>query len=1376
MVDPLSLFDPRTRTWFESRFETATDIQTRAWPVIAAGGHVLLTAPTGSGKTLTAFLWALDRLAFGAGGRVLYISPLKALNRDVAVNLLEPLEGVGADVSVAVRSGDTDAAERRRQLRRPPDILVTTPESLHLLLSSHGGRRVLGQIGTVILDEIHAVAGSRRGTLLMASLERLTELNGEFQRIALSATVRPLKRMAAFVGGVGRDVAIVESSAEKRIECRVHAPPEADAPIWPALAAELREVALGNRSTLIFVNSRARAELLARHMNENCDDPIAYAHHGSLAHEARRLVEERLKRGELRAIVATSSLELGIDIGALDEVVLVQAPPSLNSAVQRIGRAGHQVGAVSRGRLYPTFIGDYVDAAVLAPLVQGRVVESLRVPRAPLDVLAQLLVAMVGIEERAPDDLFALLRRSDPYRDLTRESFDRVVAMLCGRYADSRVRELRARLHEDPETGRLRGTPAALPLVWRSGGVIPDRGYYTLKIHGQPGRLGELDEEFVWEARRGDLFQFGAQTWRVERIHRNDVEVLPSERQGAKPPFWRAEAITRDFEYSERVGRFLDEADRRLDEPAFREELMAQRSFDERAADALLDGLRRQRDHTDCALPGRTHVVVEHPAVTAGGGDGRQIIVHAPWGGRLLRPFEIALAAAWEKETGERLETFSNNDALMATLPEGLDAATLFRLVDAASLEPLVRGHLERTGFFATRFRENAQRALLLPRRGPSNRTPLWLNRLRASKLMRSIGRYDDFPILAETWRTCLEDEFDLPMLARMLDEVRNGSIRVSEVHTKTPSPFANGIGWRSVNVHMYEGEEPLAARSSLSDRVLREALTDSALRPRIKLALVAELESKLQGDAPGYGPEEDDDWRTHIEERLLGRYPGEEPPPSGLVRVAWGEGLVISERQQARLDRARGGDQSALTSCLEEQLRYRGPVTLAALAQEWDLPASSIEAALFPLVESGVLIADRITKNAAATEYCDAENLERLLRMGRWARRPSRAPRPVQDLAPFLAARQGILPRASLQAGLEALFGFSAPVALWEEAILPARVANYRAADLDDLLRDSELAWVGTGPQRCTFAFVEDLPLLLEPTTEVPEPFPEGGGRYDFFELQQRAGEGSSADVDTAELTDRLWSLAWEGRITGDSFAAVRQGIEHRFKPTPARRRRRGFRSWQATRPLAGSWRALRIDGPPDELDALERDKDRARMLLARYGIVCRALLRHELPPLGWGRLQRALRIMELAGEVIGGSFFEGLGGLQFIAPELIDAPAGEGVWWAHSHDPASLCGTGIDERLPPRAPSTLVVRDGGLLVLIVRRSGAELEWQTDEPRTEHLQVFDDMLTRSVRPPTRVEIETIDGVAAARHATAPLFFDRGYFDDRGKLAKETPR
>jgi len=1370
-VSALAPFAPEIRAWFNERFDAPTDVQTKAWPVIASGEHTLLTAPTGSGKTLTAFLWALDRLATGAWDPselcVLYVSPLKALNRDIAINLLDPLEGLARpEITVGVRSGDTDTAERRRQLKKPPSILVTTPESLHLLLSSHGGRRILPSIRTVILDEIHAVADNKRGTLLMSAVERLTELTGEFQRVALSATVNPMARMAAFVGGPERSVRTVESTAEKRIDLTVHSVPQEDAPLWPRIAAEIRDVALKNRSTLVFVNSRARAEHLTRLVNESSDEPIAYAHHGSLAHATRQLVEERLKCGELRAIIATSSLELGIDIGALDEVLLIQSPPSMHSAVQRVGRAGHHVGATSVGRLYATFGRDAVDAAVLAPLVRERAVESLRIPRAPLDVLAQVLVAMCGVEERTPDSLFRLLTRSDPFHDLTRASFDRVVAMLCGRYADSRVRELRPRLHQHPESGLLQAAKGALSLVWGSGGVIPDRGYYTVRIQGHPGKLGELDEEFVWEARRGDLFAFGAQTWEVVRVRRDDVEVVPSNREGAKPPFWRAEAISRDFEFCERIGTFLEEADSRIDDDHYAEVLERERHLTAEASTQLVRSMRAQRESTGCSLPHRRHIVVEHPRTTAGGGTGKQVILHAPWGARVLRPLEIALAAAWEAENGERAETFSNNDCILVTLTSGLAATDIFRLVNSGNVESLLRGQLERSAFFGGRFRECAQRALLLPRGGFGKRTPLWLNRLRSARLLQNVRRYDDFPILAETWRTCLEDEFDLAALHRVLDEVAGGSINVSEVETATPSPFAGSIGWQSVNTYMYEDDRGVAEGATrLSDRVIAEALRDSTLRPRIDPSVIDDLDAKLRRTAPGYAPESDEEWRVHVEERLLVRA-WDGSLPDGLQHVEWGGGWVVSERQRARLERARDGDSAALVSVLEEQLRYRGPVTVATLADEWDVNAERIAEALDTLVERGGLIADLLSRDAEILEFCDAENLERLLRMSRDRPRQQWTPRPLRELAPFLAARQGIGHPGDLPSALESLFGFEAPVTLWESALLPARVDDYRPEALDDLMRDSDLVWFGTGKERVSFAFREDLPLFLAPRADAPTPFPEAGGRYDFFELQERAQA-----TDTSAFATRIWELAFEGAITNDSFAALRQGVANRFKPASVRKTRRGFQRWQSSRPLLGNWSALRVPAAENDLEELERDKERARILLGRYGLLCRALLKNESTMLGWGRLQRALRIMELAGEVVAGIFFEGLDGLQFMARGAWKDSVAEGIWWTHSMDPASLCGTGLDASLPPRSPSTLVVRDGADLLLVLRRNGAELHWH-GEPRSEALAVLD-ALGRSSRK--RIQIETIDGQTAARHTSAALFLERGFFDDRGQLIKDAP-
>lgn len=709
MHETLKLFHPLIQRWFIERIGTPTEVQAAAWPRIAEGRHVLATAPTGSGKTLTAFLWGLNQLLSGAwtpgGLRMLYVSPLKALNNDIQRNLLSPLaelRAVFAQAGVAVpaiealvRSGDTEQSERRRMLRRPPEILITTPESLNLLLSTHSAQPILRGVETVILDEIHAIAPTKRGTHLMSAIERLARLSGEFQRVALSATVKPLDVVADFVGGYiqrgeayeKRPVSIIEAKGAKQYEIAVRFPEggfgeEQPSPVMPRLAAQLKERILRNHSTLIFTTNRRHCERLSLLINEDEEEIIAYSHHGSLSREMRMVVEQRLKNGELRAIVATSSLELGIDIGALDEVLLVQTPFTVASAVQRVGRAGHTVGAVSRGTLFPIHGRDILDAAVMARAVATQDIETLAPVAAPLDVLAQVLVSMACMEPWRLDALYAFIRTCWSFNTLSRAQFDLVIDMLGGRYEDSRLRILQPLLSIDRISGIASAKPASLRILYGSGGTIPDRGSFTLRHAGTHAKIGELDEEFVWERRIGDSFTLGMQSWTIRNITHNDVLVESAPPRMKYVPFWRAEDQDRNFAFAEAVSRFCEAADKRLDDYDFAEELRARYFLDTPASEALVHFLKRQRAATGKPLPHRHHILIEYCSERAVEEGLTLAILHTQWGGCVNRPFAVALAQAWEDRTGETLDIMAMNECVVLSMSSDAPAVDFFAIVE----------------------------------------------------------------------------------------------------------------------------------------------------------------------------------------------------------------------------------------------------------------------------------------------------------------------------------------------------------------------------------------------------------------------------------------------------------------------------------------------------------------------------------------------------------------------------------------------------------------------------------------------------------------------------------------------------------------------
>ena len=1393
-------FDKSVQQWFEANFDEPTPVQMAAWPIIASGDHALITAPTGSGKTLTAFTWSLSQFANGTWPtgqtKVLYISPLKALNNDIQKNLITPLNALHKDyacppIRVGTRSGDTSQSERQRLLRAPPDILITTPESLSLMLTTAKGRIALANVATVILDEIHSVIDNRRGVLLMTNIERLASLSGEFQRIALSATVSPLDVVANFIAGYDeqgktRTVRIVDPPGAKNIEFRVRFPEAAKhaadegKKIWNPLTDDFRDIIDENRSTLFFTNSRRLAEKITLKINQQQVSPLAYAHHGSLAREIRTEVGTRLKKGELKAIVATNSLEMGIDIGHLDEVVMVQSPPSIAATLQRIGRSGHGVGETSVGTLYPTHAQDFLSAAVLADAIESREIEPLRPMQAPLDVLAQIVISICATEPWVIDDVFGLITRASPYHKLARPQFDLVIEMLAGRYAGSRIRELKARITHDRINQTIQSTRGAILAMYNSGGTIPDRGYYQMRHADTGGVIGELDEEFVWEATIGDNFTLGTQHWQIHRITHNDVMVRAAKPGTAAPPFWRSEFFNRSFHFSNRIAQYLEMQESGIAAGQTDESLahlVADRGFAETAAQELMDFLNSQREHTQTALPHRHHLLLElvraGPAGYQGPDDPQQLVMHTYWGGQLNQPYALALRAAWRKKYGQKLDVHADNNAIVLQYKGKIDPHDVVTLVNSENLIDLLRQSLEQSGFFGARFRECAGRSLLLTKQRFNQRLLLWMSRMQAKKLMSQVKKLDNFPVLLETWRTCLDDEFDLPNLYAVLEELQQGVISWSFVTTTTPSPFAQDLTFNQVSRYMYADDTPEDEEvSRLGMDAISEAIHNDALRPTIDASIIEDFLSKRQRTREGYQPEDAENWHEWLKERIL--IPAAEIP-STLPKLSHGVWLLVDDRSWlTHLELVSGlygcghfsGAPPEGTPDIEES---RSALQISREILSFYGPLTEVEITdLLPQVDNDLLTVDETfiygTLKSEVTEqqWCDADNFEILIRMQRTQRRSAFEPLAHIDLPRFWAQlhrlHQDPSPPNAVYA-LETLRGYPAPVKTWLEDLAAARLNGRTLLELEDVLQTQGMHWQGVDTEQITIAYPEDLDLLrVNQQGDLTEFFADPAASYRFDQIFEQTLE--TAGIDRQTFNGRWWQEVWSGALTSDSLSPLSQGLLQKFEmPSPTQNTSSRRHMARHPRGWSGLWHLTPQAAAPDPLTALENDKERVRLMLDRYGFLCRELvnresLKTETGKWRWHDAFRALRIMELSGEVIAGQFFLDLATPQFISPNALSQLQSNTMlkdsFWVATQDPVAPCGLGLPwPDLPHRRSGNYLSFLEGRLALSVTGSGKHLAYDMpwDHPAVDLVNgVLTHMVTNSRQ---RIVVQDINDMPA---------------------------
>lgn len=1386
----LDRFTPATQDWFRGAFSAPTPAQAGAWDAISAGRHALVVAPTGSGKTLSAFLWAIDRVfrertdaadAAPAKGmartRILYISPLKALGVDVERNLRSPLVGIGQSarrlglaapaVSVGVRSGDTTSSDRRKLVSDPPDILITTPESLYLMLTSRAGE-TLRDVHTVIIDEVHAVAATKRGAHLAVSLERLDALRragredtAPAQRIGLSATVRPIDEVARFLGG-SEPVEIVAPKASKTFDLSVvvpmddmtnpppppGAPPAGDDPaeytevtgsVWPHVEEAIVDRILENSSTIVFSNSRRLAERLTGRLNEiyaerigvplpepagppaammaqagstaGAEAVLAKAHHGSVSKEQRALVEEELKSGILRCVVATSSLELGIDMGAVDLVIQVEAPPSAASGLQRVGRAGHQVGEISRAALFPKHRGDVLHTAIVTERMLAGKIEAIAVPRNPLDILAQQTVAACALGPISVEEWFETVRRSAPFQSLPRSAYEATLDLLAGRFPSDEFAELRPRLVWDRDAGTITGRPGAQRIAVTSGGTIPDRGLFGVFVAGEGTgrRVGELDEEMVYESRVGDVFTLGTTSWRIAEITHDRVNVLPAYGQAGKVPFWHGDGIGRPYELGEALGAFSREVSAAPPEKAAQRLIEA--GLDEQARTNLMAHLSEQREATG-TLPTDRTLTVERGRDEVG--DWR-VILHSPYGMKVHAPWALAINARVRERLGVDGSAVASDDGIIVRIPDADSeppGAELF-VFDADELEHVVTEEVGGSALFASRFRECAARALLMPRMNPNKRTPLWQQRQRSAQLLEVARRHPTFPVILETLREVLQDVYDLPSLRRLTNAIAERKVRLVETEPAQPSPYARDLLFGYVGAFMYEGDSPLAERRaaalSVDPALLGELLGTVELRELLDPDVLAQWEREAQRLDPErrvrglegvadllrmLGPLD----AAEVAARLEDESAGAQQHLDALIAARRAIPVTIAGIPRVAAIEDAGRLRDALGVALPTGIpvaflepfadplgdlvarfaRTHGPFTTDAVSLRFGIGSAVARHTLQRLENAGRLTSGYFLPEAAGSgsdiEWCDTEMLRRLRMRSLAAIRGSVEPVSPEAYARFLPEWQHLgRPLEGLDgvmAVIEQFAGVPIPASAWESLVLPSRIRDYTPALLDELTASGEVVWSGHGTLPGRDGWVSLHPADLAPFT-LPEPEEElapdsleaqllnalaAGGAYFATQLREMTGAENEQSV-----LEALWNLTWSSRVTNDTFAPIRSllaGGSQAHRVTRRAPRTRTYRGMSLARTPArptavgGRWSLL----PPAETDAARRATVSAGLLLDRYGVVTRGAVQAEGIPGGFAQAYRVLAGFEEAGHCRRGYVIEKLGAAQFAASATVD------------------------------------------------------------------------------------------------------------------------